>query len=236
MSLTFVDPKASGQTMNVLLYGPPGSGKTVGACSAPSPVLVVNAEGPGALYYARKLHGKAIREVRFEGADTLNDAFLYLRDGGGDERSVVIDTIGEAHRTLLEGYGGERPSLQNYGDVNVKLDRFIRSLRDLDLNVVLVAHEQIDDEGGLVTRRPATGGKKLPEQVMAQVDIVAYTGVIAATDDTPRRYVGQLVQTEGRRAKDRSGALGDFRDLDLSEWIATATESMQPNGRKKEEK
>jgi hypothetical protein len=229
MTLKFIEPGEARPTLNILLYGPPGTGKSVAACSAPGPVLVLNAEGKGALRFARSMFGDAVREVAFQGPETLDEAFLYLKESQGGERTVVIDTVGECYRVLLESFGNKRPSLKNYGDTNTKLDRFIRALRDLDLNVVLVAHEQIDDEGGEITRRPATGGKKLPEQVMAQVDVVAYTGVVPETDDTPRRYVGQLVEANGRRAKDRSGALGVVRDLDLTDWITTFVRAMTPS-------
>lgn len=225
--MKFVDPTEAPPTMNILLYGPPGTGKSVGACSAPGPILALNAEGPGALRFARGLYGDAVREVAVDSGAVLDEAYLYLKEGKGKERSVVLDTIGEVYRVLLEELaGGGRPSLQNYGDVNTKLERFIRALRDLELNVILVAHEQVDDADGVSTRRPATGGKKLPEQVMAQVDVVAYTGVVPATDDVPTRYVGQLVESTGRRAKDRTGALGTHRDLNLSEWIDVGVKSM----------
>lgn len=226
--LRFVEPEATPQTVNVLLYGPPGTGKTVGACSAPGPILVINAEGPGALLYARREYGdEKIREVRFEGKNTLDDAYTYLRSKQGGERTVVLDTIGEVYEALVTRFAnGGKVQLQHYGEVNTTIDRFVRALRDLDLNVVLVAHEQIDDEGGEITRRPATGGKKLPEKVMAQMDVVAYTGV--ATDDEGRRYMGQLVEANGRRAKDRSGVLGNARELDLTEWVETIAEAMRP--------
>lgn len=229
--MRFVEASEAPPTLNICLYGPGGTGKTVGACSAPGPILVLNAEGPGALRFSRERYGDAIREVEVTGAETLDESYLYLQKGEGGEKTVVIDTIGETYGKLLANFGGARPSLQNYGDTNVKIERFVRALRDLPINVVLICHEQVDDGDGEVTRRPMTGGKKLPEIIVAQMDVVAYTGVIPATEDEPARYVGQLVEAQGRRAKDRTGKLGEFRDLDLSEWIQVATST---NGNNKE--
>jgi phage nucleotide-binding protein len=222
--LMFVEPSGEAEPLNVLLYGPPGTGKTVAACSAPGPVLVVNAEGPGALRFARRKYGaQNVHEVTFVGRPTLEAVYRHLKNGDADEQTVVIDSLGEIYGALLEAVGGKNPKIQHYGEVNGDLERFVRSLRDLPVNVVLIAHEQIEDseEGGAV-RRPATGGRKLPESVMAMMDVVAYCGVVPETEDSPRRYVGQLVEERGRRAKDRTGALGKARDLDLSEWVELA--------------
>lgn len=223
--MKFVDATEAPPTLNLCLYGPGGTGKTVAACSAPGPVVVANAEGPGALRFAREKYGEKIREVEVTGAETLDEIYLYLKEGSGKEKTVVIDTVGEVYGAMLANFGGARPSLQNYGDTNTKIERFVRALRDLPINVVLICHEQVDDGDGEITRRPMTGGKKLPEIIVAQMDVVAYTGVIPATDDQPVRFVGQLIEAGGRRAKDRTGKLGDFRDLDLTDWITTATKT-----------
>lgn len=226
--LTFVESTDTPTSLNMLIYGQPGSGKTVAACSAPGPVLVVNAEGPSALAYARHLYGDKIREVRFEGSATLRAVCEYLKRGSDGEQTVVIDSVGEVYATLLKEIGGSQPQIQHYGKVNGQLIDLIRFLRNLDVHVVLVAHEQIDDseEGGAV-RRPATGTKKNPEEVMKHMDVVAYCGVVLE-DDKPPRYVGQLVPARGRRCKDRSGALGTNRDLDLTEWVEAFYTALAP--------
>lgn len=223
MTITFVEPALEAAPLKALLYGPPATGKSVAACSAPGPILYINAEGADALTFSRKLYGnEKIHEIAFKGKQSLIDAFLYLRDGDGGEQTVVVDSIGEVYRILLEEISGDGATkIQHYGDANTIIERFARSLRDLPIHVVLVAHEEIADIEGEIVRRPVTGGKKLPEILMAMMSIVAYCGVVPEEGSVPRRYVGQLVQANGRRAKDRSGLLGKSRDLDLSEWIHT---------------
>lgn len=235
MTLDFVKPSAVEPTQNILIYGAPGTGKTVGACSAPGPILVLNGEGQGGLRRAREIHGAdKIREVAVTGKGVLDAAYLYLRDRKGGEKTVVIDTVGEVYRILLEEIGGERPTLQNWGDVNTLIERFVRALRDLDINVVLVAHEELVADGttGETMRQPVTGGKKLPAQLMAQVDVVAYAGVVQRENAEPE-YVAQLVSGAGRHAKDRSGRLGTTRPVNLTEWIATATKPVASTSQQK---
>lgn len=228
MTLEFVKPTEVAPTINIGLFGPGGTGKSVGACTAPGPILYGNAEGETALLFARGLFGDdKIHEYPVTKAADLDALFMHMKDGC-EEQTFVLDTVGETYQRLVEELaGGGRASLQNYGDVNTKLERFIRAIRDLPINVVLLCHEQVDDEEGEVTRRPSTGGKKLPEKLVAMMDVVGYTAVVPATEDTPTRYVAQLVEAKGRRAKDRSGALGVTRDLNLSEWIPVAVEAMR---------
>lgn len=223
---TFVQPTAADPTINVLIYGPPGTGKTVGALSAPGPIVVLNAEGPGGLRKSREIYGdEKIREVAVTNKKILDDTYLWLRNDGGDgTKTVVVDTVGEVYRVLLEEAGGDSPTLQNYGNVNTTIERFVRALRDLPMNVVLVCHEELVSDGttGETIRQPVTGGKKLPALLMAQVDVVAYSDVLLE-EGQPAQYRAQLVNASGRLGKDRSGRLGQVRPLNVTEWVATAT-------------
>src|SRR5262249_9893322 len=49
--LMFEEPPPVPDTANFLLYGPPKSGKSTAAATAPGPILWVSAEGPGALAF-----------------------------------------------------------------------------------------------------------------------------------------------------------------------------------------
>jgi len=224
MAITIIEnPPAEAQLAKFLLYGAPGSGKTIAACGLPSPILYINCEGPDAVTTGRRLHAESrILEVRPETVDDLRAAVAFALDPRNEIESIALDTIGEAYKLVLSELSSSspRPSLQNYGDSNVTIARLARTLRDAPLNVAILAHEEVLDNDDDRIVRPSTGGKKLPEEVMAMMSIVAYTAVVPAHEEKPKRYVGQLVEAKGRRAKDRSGVLGDVRDLDLGEWIA----------------
>lgn len=237
MSLSFVDPAERPAQLNALLYGGVGIGKSTGACSAPGPVLVVEAEPGNPLDFARRKFGNDhIRQVDMTGGEVLDEVGLYLREGGDGARTVVLDSLGEIYRVLVEELAADghpnlrgKPSLDNYGDAGTKLERFCRFLVDLPVNVVLVAHELVvkDEAAGHFERLPHTGTSNpaLGVKLMAMVDVVAYCGRREAEKqgDGPR-FIGQLFSGGGRRGKTRSPfhVLGDSRDLDLSEWVATA--------------
>lgn len=233
--LEFVDPADRRPALNVFLYGAPGTSKTTGALSAPGPILYINAEGSNAAMFARRLYPTTeIRELAVEDGNTLNEALLYLRAPGCDVQTVVLDSLGAIFQTVLEGYaGGGKVTLPQYGDTTTAIERFCRALRDLPINVVLIAHEQAvkDEASGEFERLPYSGTNNpaLGVKLMAQVDVVGYTGRIEPDEDhESARYVAQLIPAGGRRGKDRTNLLGDFPELDLTDWIDQYTRAIAP--------
>lgn len=234
MGLEFVDPKDHPPVVNCVLYGAPGVGKTTGALSAPGPVLYLNAEGSNAAMFARRFHiGTEIREVTITDGDTLNQALLYLKEGNGIQ-TVVVDSIGAIFQAVLEGYtGGGKPTLPQYGDTTTAIERFCRALRDLPINVVLIAHEQAvkDEASGEFERLPYTGTNNpaLGVKLMAQADVVGYCGRVEPDNEQGEpRYVAQLFSAGGRKGKDRTGVLGEAPELNLTEWIDKYTRAISP--------
>lgn len=229
MTLKFVEKPPAQSEYRFLLYGSPGSGKTTAALSAPGPILLINADRPTASRAARNHNPDTlIREVQFDGADTLRDVYLHIKEKKDDTKTVVLDTVGEAYKMLLDKAAGNapRPSLAQYGDAQTIIDRWVRAMRDLPVNLVLVAREEIadDDDAGRIIR-PETGGKKTPEVLMGQMDVVAYCAVVR-NQENHAQYVAQLAPGYGRRAKDGSGVLGETRSTNVGQWIS------RMNGRK----
>jgi AAA domain len=233
--LDFVKPDERPKTWNTLLYGPSGKGKTMGALSAPGPILLVNADGPDSSRKGHAIYGEKIKEVVLDKTNAslmLKNVYLELVNGS-EFKTVVFDTMGEIYTALLDEWSNSgKIGLNLRGDASVMIERYVRSLRDLPYNVILVAQEQIEDsetdDGKERIVKPLVGPREglLWVKVIQAMSIVAYVGEVPAKDGQPKRWVGQLVESKGRRTKDRSEALGAYRDLDLTEWFTTATASM----------
>lgn len=243
--LVFVeDDGIAPDTFNVLLFGPPKSGKSTAAATAPGPILYLNAEGRGALGFARKValeRGARIHEVTLPDGKNgrsvlavMRAVVEHLRSGREPvPASVVVDTIGKVREALANELvvPGSKNSIQQWGKVAESVTEFVRFLRDAPVNAVFLAHtDQVDDAEAGRTVRPLIGGKAT-EIVPGEVDVVAFTGAVAV-DGEPVRYVGQLVDGRGRTGLgDRSGALavdGPVRDLDLTVWLRDYQAGLAP--------
>jgi hypothetical protein len=224
MALELFSTEKLPSTVNVLLYGPAGAGKSTAAASAPGPVMFINLEGPNALHYARKAAREAGTDVLEVRVDWGEDPRAYFRESfaAAKERGVntiVIDTLGKLRDGIAFNIGGESPSLPQWGQVGKAMTTILRELRDSDMNTVLICHERVlDSDTGDRIVEPLVGGKTTTE-AMAEVDVIAYCG--AVRDENGTRYLAQLVESKGRRAKDRSGALGDVVELNLTDLIAS---------------
>ncbi len=226
MSLQFIEPSTT-QHFSAILFGPEGIGKSVAAASAPGPILYLNADAKDGLRYARrKFAEKDIREVRVTGLQVLYDAILYVQQNG-DVQTVVLDTVGKAYQAVLRDLARDdkHPTLPEYGDTGTHVERFVEALIELPVNVILVAHDMtvevagVEQEGTLSREQfPFVGTSKeaLSKRLMQLVSVVGYCGV--RHEGEQREFVAQLFEGHGRRAKDRTSALGDVRVTDLSEW------------------
>ncbi len=239
-TLAFINTDEQRDTFNCMLFGPMGTGKSVGAATSPGPILWINAEGEGAIQYPKKVakdRGTDILEVRLpaRGGDykgTLSEVMGYYRNPTGPEpKTVVIDTIGALRGLLAKQIvvGPGNKSRDQWGEVADILRDFVLFFRDKPVNLVILAHEDIQDEDGERIVEPKIGGA-LQTDIPKELDVVAYTGVIRDQDSGDLSYHGQFVGHHGRRCKDRSGGgLGEHRPIDVSEWLETFRAALAPD-------
>lgn len=223
-------------TANILLIGPPKTGKSIGAATLPGQLLFLNADLPNATREVHKRNpGGRVLEPEMPvfvkgGKGVIELMSEIARDVMGGSKvldGVIVDPIGELYRRLLEEQADRatRPDFRIYGDVGVHIERFCRALCEAPINVVIVCHDFAvkDDSLGEMVRMPWTGTKSgsevLGQKLLGMVDIVGYTGVVYDDEIDETRYVAQLVNAKGRPGGDRFNLLGPVRNLALDEWM-----------------
>jgi hypothetical protein len=191
----------------VVLYGPPGSGKTTAATTWPEP-LFLSAES-GLL----SVRDKNIDVWTIDQWEDLEEAFTFLRQGEHKYKSVVIDSLTEVQKKLNEYIVRKFPTVKRgYDDLasesdwgaNIdKMRKLCRAFRDLPMNVVFIALSQDVQVDGENVTRPALSGKTLPDELCGWVDAVIYCPGPQKNDEGQQQYLGQTVPARGRRAKIR---------------------------------
>ncbi len=236
----FVNPLEVATTYRFGLWAASGEGKTVAACSAPKPILALNADRPSAYHFARKFYGLSaddLREMRYDDESSLAVAYAYLRGEGQDVRTVSVDPVGHIYDALrtsgrfMRATDGE----VDYDAVNAKILGFITSLRKLDVNVVLIAHERLNDgKKGDGKLYPSFGGPTLSTPILAERDGAAHVERYQRRDPETAelgdvQWIGQIAPLGNMVGKGFGAALGDRRVLDLSRWIELLNEDFQPD-------
>ena len=159
------------ETVNILIYGEPGAGKTS---------LVNTAESSLTLDFDKGVHRSDFRKdvLVIESWKQINDNMAELIKTFGNYNTVILDTID----TLLDYMGAwiidqeprlAKNKLQFYGKLKDEFSQFIGKLKTLGKDVVMVAHVREKEEGDLRIKRPAiTGGSY--DRVLQTADFVGF--------------------------------------------------------------
>jgi Cdc6-like AAA superfamily ATPase len=143
-------------TINILIYGEPGSGKTS---------LVNTALKPLTLDFDKGVHRSEFRKdvMVIESWKQINNNMSGLIKTFNEYDTIILDTID----TLLDYIGAwivdqepklARNKLQFFGRLKDEFSLFVGKLKTLGKDVVMIAHVKEKDEGDLRIKLPAITG------------------------------------------------------------------------------
>lgn len=155
--------------------------------------------------------------------DELGDFYRYLLKNIKDIDNIVIDNLSTFQKYWLNNIGKETksgmPEIRDYGVLDRVLLDFISSLKDLQKNLILFAHEKkqevTKESGGVYTQfQPDVRNM---DAIMGIVPLVGRLVIVANQENQTEDRIIALQPTQTTRAKDQ--LLGDLKTIDQMDLL-----------------
>lgn len=203
--------------IKAVVYGASGSGKTYFAATAPHPIF---ASAEGGLLSTLK-HKKKIDPVKYVSItklEDLRDLLTYLKKGGHEFETVVIDSITEINEIIKDGIEkkrGAQMQLKDWGDLAKAIKAVLRGFRDLDMHVIFIAQEKSEKDDQKTEKIVPSLNGKAANEIAYFMDIVAYSFIDTIGKNRITVQPSEKLLTKARGIELPADAPDDFE-----EWIA----------------
>lgn len=192
----------------VLLYGPPGAGKTTALGMLKGKTLIIDVDN------GTKVLDKGKANIDIAQLDeNLSDLAELLEELEADCKydNVCIDSISELEKALLTiagryGKNDGAPELRHYNQVGFRVVDYCRRLRNVKANIVFTAWEQLQEyimaDGSKYNQAKPMMSGKTGETIMGLCDVVGHLEISSKEETLGKRFV-RLDATSSCLAKDR---------------------------------
>ena len=216
--------------INLLLYGEAKTGKSTFGTTAKNG-LVADAES-GYRYMGSKGINVAVAEIKI-----WEDMQEFYKEASKPEYdTVVIDPVNEILEKLLrkaktnalytQSTDKNALSMKGWGFVKDKMREMLKTFRDLNKNVIFIAHTKTQEDDGSIKKIPKLDAN-LSGELMAMMDVIGYMAIINA--DGEQKRVIAFKPSAKYDAGDRTGILPEY--FDPSKGFETLKELVYNNPR-----
>lgn len=185
----------------IMIYGPPGSGKTAFTMTGGAKVKYLDIDGGvrTGLFLKDKWSDQrelcfdnvtdctepsAKQAVAFRKVKALVESYAENKDAQKERPILVIDSL----TTLLEycmryvldtnGILNKNPRKSDWGQRDTETKQLLINLKAVDACIILIAHEISEEADGTIVINPAMTGQKLPPFILSQFDEILYARLL----------------------------------------------------------
>ena len=207
-----------------MIYSEPGKGKTSMVKGLKGNTVVFSVDGMYQVLSGLENVKVLVMDSK-KPNDELGDFYRYLLKNIKDIDNIVIDNLSTFQKYWLNNIGKETksgmPEIRDYGVLDRVLLDFISSLKDLQKNLILFAHEKkqevTKESGGVYTQfQPDVRNM---DAIMGIVPLVGRLVIVENQEKQTEDRIIALQPTQTTRAKDQ--LLGDLKTIDQMELLPT---------------
>lgn len=212
--LKFTTTKEAGNSINVLIYGRSGTGKTTLIATAPKPIIISTESG----LLSIKDYNLPVLEVNT--LEDLYEAYEFVNSKKNLKKfkTVCLDSISDIAETILiDLQKNTKDGRQAYGQLNTAIAEIIRKFRDMSNSTYFIAKaEMYENAAGMQALRPSMPGRTLTNGIDYFFDELLCLRINEDDEDKTYRFL-QTQPSSTVDAKDRSGNLSKIEKPDLKQ-------------------